>query len=102
MDFQNPDTFLLRARVSSMTNAKAIDGGGACGVILIPPKLGPYSRKSVPSKQAGNTAYKSNQLHQAWDAYTECLNLEPGNSVMNAKLYSNRAAVLQKGKVQRR
>lgn len=47
-------------------------------------------------KEAGNNAFKANKLEEAYDAYTAALEIDPTNDYMNARLYSNRAAVLQK------
>lgn len=54
------------------------------------------SRAIEAQKDAGNTAFKLNQLDEAYEAYTAALEIDPKNDHMNARLYSNRAAVLQK------
>lgn len=47
-------------------------------------------------KEIGNTAFKTNKLEEAYDAYTAAMEIDPTNDHMNSRLYSNRAAVLQK------
>eukprot|EP00486_Rosalina_sp_Unknown_P000486 CAMPEP_0201566146 /NCGR_PEP_ID=MMETSP0190_2-20130828/5713_1 /ASSEMBLY_ACC=CAM_ASM_000263 /TAXON_ID=37353 /ORGANISM="Rosalina sp." /LENGTH=585 /DNA_ID=CAMNT_0047984447 /DNA_START=99 /DNA_END=1856 /DNA_ORIENTATION=+ len=50
------------------------------------------------AKEAGNKAFKSNDLDEAIVKYTECLKLDPTNLKFNSVLYSNRAAIFLKKK----
>lgn len=54
------------------------------------------ARAIEEQKETGNAAFKSNNLQEAYDAYSSALEIDPDNDAMNSKLYSNRAAVLQK------
>lgn len=54
------------------------------------------ARAIESQKEAGNAAFKANQLEEAYDAYTAAMEIDPKNDHMNSRLYSNRAAVLQK------
>ncbi|CAO3592362.1 unnamed protein product [Absidia cylindrospora] len=102
MDSQNPDALLLRARVfyGQGDNAKA--SAHCVEALRCDPDftkartLLKKARAIEAKKEAGNAAFKSNQLQEAYDAYTAALEMDPENAVTNAKLYSNRAAVLQK------
>lgn len=102
MDSQNPDALLLRARVlyGQGDNAKAV--AHCAEALRYDPDftkartLLKKARAIEAKKEAGNAAFKSNQLQDAYDAYTAALEMDPENGMMNAKLYSNRAAVLQK------
>lgn len=47
-------------------------------------------------KEEGNDAFKATRFKEAYDLYTEALNIDPNNNSMNAKLYFNRATVLSK------
>ncbi|KAI8979215.1 hypothetical protein BDF20DRAFT_487710 [Mycotypha africana] len=101
---QNPDALYLRARVfySQGDNQKTI---AHCQEAL---RCDPDFRKArdllkmaktiEKQKEEGNTAFKAGQLDQAFEAYTSALEIDPANAHMNARLYSNRAAVLQKQK----
>ncbi|XP_053214089.1 dnaJ homolog subfamily C member 7-like [Panonychus citri] len=52
-------------------------------------------------KEEGNIAYKATKLDEAHKIYTDCLTIDPLNTVTNAKLYFNRALVwAKKGKLQ--
>lgn len=44
-------------------------------------------------KEEGNTAFKSGQLQEAYQLYTEALEIDPLNKMTNAKLFFNRATV---------
>lgn len=44
-------------------------------------------------KEDGNAAYKSNKFQEAYNMYTEALQIDPLNKKTNAKLYFNRATV---------
>ncbi|KAI7850995.1 hypothetical protein BDC45DRAFT_546399 [Circinella umbellata] len=102
LDTQNPDVLYLRARVfyGQGDNAKAI------ALCLEALRCDPdFSKARVLVKKAraldtqkdkGNAAFKSNNLQEAYDAYSSALEIDDQNDVLNAKLYSNRAAVLQK------
>ncbi|ORZ15107.1 hypothetical protein BCR42DRAFT_48080 [Absidia repens] len=102
MDSQNPDALLLRARVFYGQGDNAKTAAHCTEALRCDPDFAKArtllkkARAIEAKKEAGNTAFKSNQLQDAYDAYTAALELDPDNSVMNAKLYSNRAAVLQK------
>lgn len=102
LDTQNPDVLYLRARVfyGQGDNAKAkahcmealrCDPDFAKARTLLK-----KARAIEEQKEAGNAAFKSNNLQEAYDAYTSALEIDPDNDAMNSKLYSNRAAVLQK------
>lgn len=104
MDSQNPDALFLRAKVLYMQgdNAKAI---AHCQESL---RCDPdYSKARVllkkakameAQKEAGNAAFKAGRLQEAYDLYSSALEIDQENEGTNAKLYSNRAAVLQKQK----
>ena len=49
-------------------------------------------RKLERIKSKGNDAFKAGQWMDAIAAYTECLDVDPNNSIFNAKLLCNRAA----------
>ena len=49
-------------------------------------------RKLERMKARGNDAFKARQWHDAIAAYTACLEVDPENSIFNAKLLCNRAA----------
>ncbi|KAI9301435.1 hypothetical protein BJ944DRAFT_243274 [Cunninghamella echinulata] len=102
LDSQNPDALFLRARIfyaqgdnsktaSHCLEALRCDPDFAKGRTLLK-----KARAIDAKKEAGNNAFKSNQLQEAFDAYTSALEIDPENNAMNAILYSNRAAVLQK------
>ncbi|KAI8342477.1 hypothetical protein BC941DRAFT_412908 [Chlamydoabsidia padenii] len=102
MDSQNPDALLLRARVFYGQGDNAKTAAHCTEALRCDPDFAKArtllkkARAIENKKEAGNAAFKSNQLQEAYDAYTSALELDPDNSIMNAKLYSNRAAVLQK------
>lgn len=102
LDSQNPDALFLRAKVLYMQgdNAKAVahcqeslrcDPDYAKARILLK-----KARALDSQKDAGNAAFKASRLQEAYDLYTSALEIDPENEGTNAKLYSNRAAVLQK------
>lgn len=102
LDTQNPDVLYLRARVfyGQGDNAKAIahclealrcDPDFSKARVLVK-----KARALDAQKDKGNAAFKSNNLQEAYDAYSSALEIDDQNDVLNAKLYSNRAAVLQK------
>ncbi|KAI9487968.1 hypothetical protein BDB00DRAFT_773427 [Zychaea mexicana] len=102
LDTQNPDVLYLRAHVfyGQGDNAKAIahcmealrcDPDFTKARILVK-----KARALDAQKEKGNAAFKANNLQEAYDAYTAALEIDDKNDVLNAKLYSNRAAVLQK------
>lgn len=47
-------------------------------------------------KEQGNTAFRSGRLQEAYDLYTQALNIDPNNVYTNSKLYANRATVCSK------
>ena len=47
-------------------------------------------------KEAGNTAFKRNRLQEAYTHYTEALAIDEDNTIVNSKLYCNRATVNSK------
>uniref|UniRef100_A0A0K2SZJ9 DnaJlike proteinlike [Tribolium castaneum] n=1 Tax=Lepeophtheirus salmonis TaxID=72036 RepID=A0A0K2SZJ9_LEPSM len=47
-------------------------------------------------KEDGNKAFKSSKLSNAYTLYTEALQIDPLNSLANAKLFFNRATVVAK------
>ena len=49
-------------------------------------------RKLERMKGRGNDAFKARRWHEAIAAYTACLEVDPDNSIFNAKLLCNRAA----------
>ncbi|KAI9318246.1 hypothetical protein BX666DRAFT_1936491 [Dichotomocladium elegans] len=104
LNTQNPDVLYLRARVfyGQGDNQKAVahcmealrcDPDFAKARVLLK-----KARALEAQKEKGNAAFKTNQLQEAYDAYTAALEIDPENDIINAKLYSNRAAVLQKQK----
>lgn len=108
LDTQNPDVLYLRARVfyGQGENAKAI--AHCMEALRCDPdfakarNLVKMARAIEAKKEAGNAAFKSNRLQEAYDEYTSALDIDPENAAMNSKLYSNRAAVLQKVCIDRR
>lgn len=54
------------------------------------------ARAMDKKKEEGNVAFKTGRLDEAYEAYTAALEIDPENAHMNSRLYSNRAAVLQK------
>lgn len=49
-------------------------------------------------KEEGNTAFKASKLEEAYNLYSEALEIDPFNKSTNAKLYFNRATVAAKQK----
>lgn len=104
MNSQNPDALYLRARVfySQGENAKTVahcQEALRCDPDFTKARaLLKMARAIESQKEAGNTAFKANQLEEAYDAYTAAMEIDPKNDHMNSRLYSNRAAVLQKVK----
>jgi DnaJ family protein C protein 7 len=47
----------------------------------------------MAKKQEGNEAVKNNKLEEAYNLYTNALDIDPLNTLTNAKLYFNRAIV---------
>ena len=47
-------------------------------------------------KDEGNAVFKSQKWTEAYDLYTEALQIDPCNKFTNAKLYFNRAIVAAK------
>ncbi|KAI8389219.1 hypothetical protein BD560DRAFT_343989 [Blakeslea trispora] len=104
LDSQNPDALYLRARVfySQGDNQKTVahcQEALRCDPDFVKARsLLKMARAIEKQKEAGNNAFKSSQLDEAYEAYTAALEIDPSNDHMNARLYSNRAAVLQKQK----
>lgn len=44
-------------------------------------------------KEKGNEAFKASRLKEAYNHYTDALNIDPLNDSTNSKLYFNRATV---------
>ncbi|CEP07357.1 hypothetical protein [Parasitella parasitica] len=101
---QNPDALYLRARVfySQGENQKTVahcQEALRCDPDFTKARtLLKMARAIEKQKEEGNNAFKANQLENAYDAYTAALDIDPNNNFMNSRLYSNRAAVLQKQK----
>ncbi|KAI7907551.1 uncharacterized protein BX663DRAFT_539037 [Cokeromyces recurvatus] len=101
---QNPDALYLRARVfyGQGENQKTVSHcqeALRCDPDFSKARdLLKMARNIEKQKEMGNNAFKSNKLEEAYEAYTAALEIDPGNDHMNARLYSNRAAVLQKQK----
>ncbi|KAG0176067.1 hypothetical protein DFQ28_000199 [Apophysomyces sp. BC1034] len=99
---QNPDALYLRARVfyAQADNAKTVNHcmeALRCDPDFVKARtLLRKARSLEAEKEKGNTAFKTNNLQEAYDAYTNALAIDDQNDTMNSKLYSNRAAVLQK------
>ncbi|KAF7722006.1 hypothetical protein EC973_003789 [Apophysomyces ossiformis] len=99
---QNPDALYLRARVfyGQGENAKTV--AHCMEALRCDPDftkartLLKKARSLEAEKEKGNTAFKTNNLQEAYDAYTNALAIDEENDIMNSRLYSNRAAVLQK------
>lgn len=102
LDSQNPDALFLRAKVLYMQgdNAKAVahcQESLRCDPDYAKARILLKKAKALDSqKDAGNAAFKASRLQEAYDLYTSALEIDPENEGTNAKLYSNRAAVLQK------
>jgi DnaJ family protein C protein 7 len=47
-------------------------------------------------KEEGNAAFKGGKWAEAYDLYTQALDIDPCNKFTNAKLYFNRATVAAK------
>lgn len=53
--------------------------------------------KSLQSKkESGNQAFKAGKWQEAYDFYTEALEIDPNNKTLNATLYCNRATTATK------
>ncbi len=50
-------------------------------------------------KEEGNKFFKSRNLTEAFDTYSEALAIDPCNKFVNAKLYLNRAIVAAKVRI---
>jgi DnaJ family protein C protein 7 len=53
-------------------------------------------RKLDRLKEDGNNLFKAGKNSEAFEAYSQCLEVDPSNKLFNAKLYCNRAAASQK------
>jgi DnaJ family protein C protein 7 len=51
------------------------------------------AKSLMAKKQEGNEAVKNNKLEEAYNLYTNALDIDPLNNLTNAKLYFNRAIV---------
>ncbi|KAL1932404.1 hypothetical protein VTP01DRAFT_9460 [Rhizomucor pusillus] len=102
LDTQNPDVLYLRARVfygqgdNAKTKAHCMEALRCDPDFAKARTLLKKARAIEEQKETGNAAFKSNNLQEAYDAYSSALEIDPDNDAMNSKLYSNRAAVLQK------
>jgi DnaJ family protein C protein 7 len=102
MNSQNPDALYLRARVfysqgeNQKTAAHCVEALRCDPDFSKARALLKMARAIESQKEAGNAAFKANQLEEAYDAYTAAMEIDPKNDHMNSRLYSNRAAVLQK------
>lgn len=102
MNSQNPDALYLRARVfysqgeNQKTAAHCVEALRCDPDFSKARSLLKMARAIESQKEAGNAAFKANQLEEAYDAYTAAMEIDPKNDHMNSRLYSNRAAVLQK------
>lgn len=104
LNSQNPDALYLRARVfySQGDNQKTV--AHCMEALRCDPDFSKarallkMARAIDNQKEIGNTAFKTNKLEEAYDAYTAAMEIDPSNDHMNSRLYSNRAAVLQKQK----
>ncbi|XP_019854968.1 PREDICTED: dnaJ homolog subfamily C member 7-like [Amphimedon queenslandica] len=54
------------------------------------------SKELLKKKEEGNTAYKSGSYQEAYEIYSDALQIDPYNRATNAKLYCNRALASQK------
>ncbi|KAI8083259.1 uncharacterized protein B0P05DRAFT_536717 [Gilbertella persicaria] len=104
LDSQNPDALYLRARVfyGQGDNQKTVahcQEALRCDPDFAKARALLKTARSIEKqKEVGNNAFKSGQLDEAYEAYTAALEIDSSNNHMNARLYSNRAAVLQKQK----
>ncbi|KAI8880169.1 TPR-like protein [Backusella circina FSU 941] len=104
LNSQNPDALYLRARVfyGQGDNAKVV--AHCVEALRFDPDftkartLLKTARAIDKKKEEGNIAFKAGRLDEAYEAYTAALEMDPENMHMNSRLYSNRAAVLQKQK----
>lgn len=104
LDSQNPDALYLRARVfysqgdNTKTAAHCVEALRCDPDFKKARDLLKMSRAIENKKEEGNQCFKANMLQDAYEAYTAALAIDPENEHMNSRLYSNRAAVLQKVK----
>jgi DnaJ family protein C protein 7 len=54
------------------------------------------AKQLLQKKEEGNTAFKAGQWQEAFDLYTQALDIDPHNVFTNSKLYFNRATVCSK------
>jgi DnaJ family protein C protein 7 len=102
LNSQNPDALYLRARVfyGQGDNAKVV--AHCTEALRCDPDFSKartllkMARAIDKKKEEGNVAFKTGRLDEAYEAYTAALEIDPENAHMNSRLYSNRAAVLQK------
>ena len=50
----------------------------------------------MKKKEEGNVAFKSGSYQEAYDIYSDALQIDPYNKATNAKLYCNRGLAAQK------
>ncbi|GAA5805270.1 hypothetical protein EDC94DRAFT_603024 [Helicostylum pulchrum] len=104
MNSQNPDALYLRARVfysqgeNQKTAAHCVEALRCDPDFSKARALLKMARAIDNQKEAGNAAFKANKLDEAYEAYTAAMEIDPKNDHINSRLYSNRAAVLQKQK----
>ena len=51
------------------------------------------AKQLTAEKEAGNAAFRSGHLQEAFDLYSKALEIDPRNVSTNSKLYCNRATV---------
>ncbi|GBC09964.1 hypothetical protein RclHR1_09230011 [Rhizophagus clarus] len=101
-DPQNSDAHVLRARIlylegdnnkaaSHCQEALRCDPDNSKARILLK-----KSRALESQKTAGNEAFIRGDYREAYDIYSAALEIDPSNTNMMSKLYSNRSAVLIK------
>lgn len=54
------------------------------------------AKQLLQKKEEGNAAFKANKLQDAYDLYSQALDIDPNNVFTNSKLYFNRATVCSK------
>lgn len=101
-DAQNSDAHVLRARILYLEgdNNKAAchcqealrcDPDNSKARVLLK-----KSKALESQKTAGNEAFSRKDYKEAYDIYSAALKIDPSNTTMMSKLYSNRSAVLIK------
>lgn len=54
------------------------------------------AKQLTTQKEAGNGAFRGGKFQDAYDLYTQALQIDPHNRSTNSKLYNNRATVSAK------